>query len=77
MPKPPNELLSFETGLGAAHMYGLYVNWASKFSTPITRLWVTTLFHTCRSVRGPAHSVRNGEMPVLDPTEASALVDSI
>ena len=29
------------------------------------------------SVRGPAHSVRNGKTPVLDPAEARALLDSI
>ena len=29
------------------------------------------------SVRGPAHSVRKGKTPVLDPTEARALLDSI
>ena len=29
------------------------------------------------SVRGPAHSVRKGKTPVLDPAEARALLDSI
>lgn len=29
------------------------------------------------SVRGPAHSVRRGKTPVLDPAEARALLDSI
>ena len=29
------------------------------------------------SVRGPAHSVRTGKTPVLDPTEARQLLDSI
>ena len=29
------------------------------------------------SVRGPAHSVRNGKTPVRDPAEARALLDSI
>ena len=29
------------------------------------------------SVRGPAHSVRKGKTPVLDPVEARALLDSI
>jgi site-specific recombinase XerD len=29
------------------------------------------------SVRGPAHSVRNGKTPVLDPAEARHLLDSI
>lgn len=29
------------------------------------------------SVRGPAHSVRRGKTPVLDPTEARALLDAI
>ena len=29
------------------------------------------------SVRGPAHSVRRGKTPVLDPTEARALIDAI
>ena len=29
------------------------------------------------SVRGPAHSVRTGKTPVLDPTEARLLLDSI
>ncbi len=29
------------------------------------------------SVRGPSHSVRRGKTPVLDPTEARALLDSI
>jgi site-specific recombinase XerC len=29
------------------------------------------------SVRGPAHSVRNGKTPVLDPAEARLLLDSI
>ena len=29
------------------------------------------------SVRGPAHSVRQGKTPVLDPAEARALLDSI
>ncbi len=29
------------------------------------------------SVRGPAHSVRKGKTPVLDPTEARTLLDSI
>ncbi len=29
------------------------------------------------SVRGPAHSVRNGKTPVLDPAEARTLLDSI
>jgi len=29
------------------------------------------------SVRGPAHSVRKGKTPVLDPTEARLLLDSI
>jgi site-specific recombinase XerC len=29
------------------------------------------------SVRGPAHSVKEGKTPVLDPSEARALIDSI
>lgn len=29
------------------------------------------------SVRGPAHSVRHGKTPVLDPAEARALIDAI
>ena len=29
------------------------------------------------SVRGPAHSVRRGKTPVLDPTEARELLDAI
>ena len=29
------------------------------------------------SVRGPAHSVRQGKTPVLEPTEARTLLDSI
>jgi integrase/recombinase XerC len=29
------------------------------------------------SVRGPAHSVRRGKTPVLDPSEARALIDAI
>ncbi len=29
------------------------------------------------SVRGPAHRVRNGKTPVLDPAEARTLLDSI
>ena len=29
------------------------------------------------SVRGPSHSVKSGKTPVLDPTEARALLDSI
>src|SRR5690242_6999443 len=31
----------------------------------------------CASVRGPAHSVRSGKTPVLDPAEACQLLDGI
>jgi len=34
-------------------------------------------FNPAASVRGPAHSVRRGKTPVLDPAEARTLLDSI
>jgi integrase/recombinase XerC len=36
-----------------------------------------TLVNPASSVRGPSHSVKRGKTPVLDPSEARALLDSI